>query len=161
MPIGKQLFGYKRAVVDQYRENTAHERKEQLADIDQRIAECRAQIKGLLSQNERMIIELDGYNSQDRSIANRVWEQVKTLEEVRHQTGLQIREALNLTGDKLERLNEFYQLLDTIRAKIDGLSGEIAGAGPFGSTPQEPDQAADHSPERGKGIEVQAFPYRV
>ncbi len=161
MPIGKQLFGYKRAAVDQYRENTAHERKEQLADIDQRIAECRAQIKGLLSQNERMIMELDGYNSQDRSIANRVWEQVKTLEEVRHKTGLQIQEALNLTGDKLERLNEFYQLLDTIRAKIDGLSGELSQAGRFGSTAQESSQTADHSSERGKEIEVQAFPYRV
>ena len=154
MPISKQLFGYNRSDVDQYRENHAREEEGQLAELDGQVQACRSQIKGLLSQIERMIMDLDRYNDQDRSIANRVWEQVRVLEEVRHQTGLQIKEAVNLTADKLERLEAFYRLLDQIRFKIGGLSSELAEAGRFGSPTQEHPQKANQIQERGTQIEV-------
>lgn len=154
MPIGKRFIGYSCAAVDQYREDMLKEREQQLTELEERLGECRTKIDGLLSQNERMITELDEYNDQDRSIANRVWEQVRTLEEVRHQNGLQIKAAVDLTRDKLERLDEFYKLLDTIRYKINGLSSELAEAGRFGSASQGIPQTADQAQERGEHLEV-------
>lgn len=154
MLIGKQLFGYKCEEVDHFRLEQNRQREQQLAELDQRLAECRSNITELLSRTEKMIIELDTYHNRDRSIANRVWEQVRVLEEVRHQTGLQIKEAVNLTEGKVERLQQFYDLLDRTRFKIGDLSTELAEAGRFGSPDQINSQLKNVIRERGTQVEV-------
>jgi len=154
MPIGKQLFGYKRIEVDQYLQNRVDEEQTQLDEMDSRLDACRSHIQSMLSQIDRMIIDLDTYNNRDRSIANRVWDQVRVLEEVRHEVGLQINEAVELTGDKVERLQDFYNLLDRIRFQIGGLSNQLAEAGRFGSPTRAHPQDTDHVEERGRQIEV-------
>lgn len=154
MQLGKQLFGYRRSEVDQYLQTKADEEQEQLAELDERINECRSHIRNLLTQMDRMMIDLDTYSNHDRAIANRVWEQVRVLEEVRHEVGLQIKEAVELTGDKVERLHDFYNLLDRIRSQIGGLSCQLAEAGRFGSSTRDYPRDTSYVEEGGRQIEV-------
>lgn len=152
MSLGKQLFGYKRSEVDQYLQTKANEEQEQLAELDERLNECRFNIQSMLTQIDRMMLDLDTYSSHDRAIADRVWDQVKALEEVRHVVGLQIKATVELTGDKVERLQDFYNLLDRIRSQIGGLSCQLAEAGRFGSPTRDYPRDTSQVGERGRQI---------